>query len=258
MSRPARSRTEPTFEELRGALAALDLERGPAPLVRRVLWPSGDAEGERLAEAALDGEPVPERPAPDALPPLSLGVARRALDPPRGRMDLTPPEQVAQRRNRAGTRRVLAAAAALLVVWIGGVAAAWGLLEWRGREVDRLEREVAELEAPADEARELLERVRSLEDYADRSRSALEAFREVAVHLPEGLTLTSLSYRKGRGVTLRGQAPRPDAIYEYVSRLETSPMFAAVQPEGITSRTTPAGPVSEFRLATTLTGSAAP
>jgi Tfp pilus assembly protein PilN len=114
---------------------------------------------------------------------------------------------------------------------------------------------VALLEQSATKVRELKERITSFEQYADRSRSALECLREISALLPEGVDLSSFSYKKGSSLSLRGECGSPEPIYSYVQALQQCPLFTEVKTEGVRSKMTQGGAQkSEFSLTATLPG----
>ncbi len=145
--------------------------------------------------------------------------------------------------------------------WVGGLAALWmlgvGMLyvaaAVEGARVETLRSTVAGLEGPAEEAGVLRRRIASLEQYADRTYSALEVLREVSALLPDGVELTSFTYRKGDRVNIRGEAGRVPPIYDFFEALEASLLFVEVSPEGVTQA--PGGRRRpDFRLTARLPG----
>ena len=86
------------------------------------------------------------------------------------------------------------------------------------------------------EVRRLRTKLREVETYADRSRSALETLRVVSEALPDGIEFSSMVYRKGASVSLRGEAQETAEIYELQQNLEASGMFTDVKSDGITMK----------------------
>lgn len=181
------------------------------------------------------------------------GVAARALAEERT-VDLAPREWAERRRYRRARRRLIAAGAGVLLVWLslmGAAVAFLGLEERRLQEV--LDKQQA-VEKPAAELRELRRKVRGLQLYADRSHSVLETLREAVSLMPDGVELTSFVYKKGRSVQLRGTCHRTEPIYEFFSRLEKSEFFTAVKPQGVTTRRRGREVISEFSVTCELPG----
>lgn len=241
-------------DEVNLTLTTLETEWSLTSDATLVVWFPGEPDptwAGRLGEAC--GLPVESASISD-LPPLTEGIVQRTLDDPTRVLNLAPAEWEAARRARSLTRRFTLSAAACFGLWlliVGGFLAA---LAVREANIQRLARHVDVLEKPAAEVRVLQGRVRSLEDYSDRSRSALEILRQVSQDLPAGLTLTSFSVRKGRTVSLRGEADAVNAVYDFFSALEKSGLFKEVKPEGVTSKPSSGRARSEFRVTATLPG----
>ena len=71
--------------------------------------------------------------------------------------------------------------------------------------------------------------------------------------LPEGVELLSFSYRKGKSLALRGEAAEANSVYDYVTALQQSGLFAEVKPEGIVTKAGAGGAlVSDFKINATL------
>ena len=167
-------------------------------------------------------------------PKLSEGVARRLAEG--GGTNLAPEAWGEAEAKRMSRRRMLRTAVAFAVVWRLAVGAFLAGLNWRRGQLARLETQVAAVEGPAMEVRRLRTKVREFEAYADRSRSALESLRVIAESLPEGIEFSSMVYRKGANVVLRGEAPEPAGIYKLQQNLEASGMFTDVKSDGITMK----------------------
>ena len=65
--------------------------------------------------------------------------------------------------------------------------------------------------------------------------SALEVLRQVVEPMPDRLVLESWSFRLHEGVKARGIAGASDAVYDYVARLRTNPLFRAAKVESVGS-----------------------
>ena len=186
------------------------------------------------------------------LPRLSEGVARRAAEPAEPlAMDLAPDEWRAADAARALRRRMWRAATIFLATWAVGVGAFLALLNVQRGRMDRLQAQVAEVEGPAREIRQLRGKVLEFAQYADRTHSALECLRVVAETLPEGMDLASFIYRKGSTLSLRGEADEPDKVYRFILAMENTRRFMEVKSEGIN---TPPGQKSKFNILVRLQG----
>ncbi len=241
-------------EEINQTLTTLETEWGLGARASLVVWFEGlaDMEWARNLETAC-GLPVRAATLAD-LPPLTEGIARRALEETNRTLNLAPPEWESARKSRNATRRIITAAAACVGVWLLAVVVFLGALRLRDGSRARLDIHVKVLEKPAGEVRTLQSRIRALEQYADRTRSALELLRQVSADLPGELTLTSFAFRKGKTLSLRGEADAVNAVYDFFAAMEKSGLYTEVKPEGVTSK--PAGGRSraEFRVSGTLPG----
>ena len=186
-------------------------------------------------------------------PPLTEGIVRRALEDPERTLNLAPPEWDTARKSRNASRRIVAAAAACVAIWLVAVVGFLVALELRQASLNRLRTRVEVLEKPAGEVRVLQSRTKALEDYGDRSRSSLELLRQISADLPEGLTLSTLSFRKGKNLNLRGEADAVNAVYDFFASMEKSGLYTTVTPEAVT-RKSGAQARAEFRWSGTLPG----
>jgi Tfp pilus assembly protein PilN len=207
---------------------------------------------EKLREAC--GVEVDSRSL-DSLPPLTEGLARRTAAKGDTALNLAPPEWRTQESGRRTKKSLLIASVAFLVVWLAGVSAFIGGLKIQENRRDQMKSSVAVLEQSAAKVKELKDKISSFEQYADRSRSALECLREITALLPQGVDLSSFSYKKGSTLSLRGECGTPEPIYSYVQALQQSPLFTEVKTEGVRSKASQGGvQKSEFSLTAGLPG----
>ncbi len=253
-ARPDPEELDVLAEELQLTLTALEMQWGIEQVHELVAWFPQDPTPDRVTRlGAAVGLPARAEPLA-GIPPLTEGAVRRACDDPSKVLNLAPPEWAAARHSREATRQFALAAAVCWAVWFIAVGGFLIALYLREASVERLRRYVEVLEKPAAEVRATQARIRSLEVYADRTRSALEILREVSADLPPGLTLTSFSLRKGRSVSLRGEADAVNAVYDFFATLERSGLFKEVKPEGVTSKPSGGRARTEFRVTAVLPG----
>ena len=264
-------------DETAYTLTALEAERGVADGVKLGLWygavktppkliapdavplkvqpPAGDPPAvlmEKLRAAC--GVEMDSRSL-DSLPPLTEGLARRVAVKGDTLLNLAPPEWRAQEHGRRTKKSLLIASIAFLVVWLAGVSVFTGGLKVQENRRNQLKLSVAVLEKSATKVKELKDKITMFEQYADRTRSALECLREISALLPQGVDLSSFSYKKGASVSLRGECSTPEPIYSYVQALQQSPLFTAVKTEGVRSKMGQSGvQKSEFSLTASLPG----
>jgi len=222
--------------EVEYSLMTMELECGPALLKTVGLWYSSESAylKDRIAEAL----PVSvESGALDSLPPVSEGAAARMFDA--GAVNLVPAVWRSAGMARQFKKRMLTAAAVLLSVWVIMVGAGAGTMLYRRSGIDRLSSEAESLVAPAMQVRDLRRRVVLVKRYTDKRDSALEYLREISAILPEGIDLSSFSYRKGEGVKISGAANAVDLVYRFKNAIDGSEMFKEAALTG--PRKTPKG-----------------
>ena len=170
--------------------------------------------------------PVTVLPLAD-LPPVSRGIAMRLLARPDG-LDLTPESWRSAERSARFRRRTVAAAAAVVSVWLLGLAAVFGGLLYQQKRVTWMQAELARWQAPSLEVRAMRRRVAMIEPYTDKADSALECLREVSRAKPDGIDITSFAYRKGDGVKLTGDADSSGLVIDFNRQLSLSQLFSEV------------------------------
>ncbi len=190
----------------------------------------------------------------EALQSLSEGLARRATRPADQRLDLAPAHWSTEMQDRRARRAAVKIGGTVLAIWVAAVLVFLALWQISSAKLNRAKAEAAKLAGPAKEVEQIKEQVAALQKYSDRQSSGLECLREVSAQLPDGVDLTSFSYRKYREVGLRGEADNSDPIYEFIARLEKSTMFTNVAPEGVTDENRGGRRRSQFRLTCGLKG----
>ncbi|MBP5511748.1 MAG: hypothetical protein J6Z49_12595 [Kiritimatiellae bacterium] len=76
------------------------------------------------------------------------------------------------------------------------------------------------------------ERVNLILSYTDRTKSALEQLKFISEKLPDGITLTAITYRKTDGVKVSGEADQPELVYEFKNAMTANPAFQQVMMTG--------------------------
>lgn len=229
----------------------LDLPRGIPLRVWILDAPLQSALSARLRK--IPGRMIEVRSA-DALPELSEGLARRSARA--DRLNLLPAEwRESAARGRARRKLIVS------TLWLVGV---FALLLLAGALVFSIQQRMtrslrirlAALEEPRKEMLALQDRLTALEQYSDPKGSVLESLREIVLALPQGIELTSFSFRKGASVLLRGQAAAPDPVYDFIQALQKSGFFQEIEPAPVQTRPD-AGPMPvQFSITCKLTGNA--
>ncbi len=211
--------------EVSHSLMALELEHGGGAATSVTLCLTEDAPGDLLQRltAACGGEV--KTLALEALPSVTEGLARRAVDRASGRMDLTPDAWRSSERAALLKGRLITAVGSLVLVWILTIGALLGVMAYQKRRVAVLGEDLVAWEVPGMQVREMRRRVYMIERYKDVKTSSLECLREVSSVLPSGMELTSFSYRKGEALKLSGEAGSVDLVYAFKNKLDAGDIF---------------------------------
>ncbi|MBI2440231.1 MAG: PilN domain-containing protein [Lentisphaerae bacterium] len=221
--------------DLGALIVALDLEHGAMPLKGLDCW-SRDMEMNLIVPRLQRelGNVAVRVQSLESLPPLSEGLARRALAPGfvqgrPGALDLVPPAWRLEVAGRLFRRRLVIAAGAALGLWVAAVGGFLIGFQWNRLQLKRLETRLAELQPAADEVRRLQRQVHSFETYLDRQYSALECLREISTLLPTNVDLTAFQFKKGKTISLRGEALAVEPIYDFKKVLDQSALFKSIE-----------------------------
>lgn len=189
-----------------------------------------------------------------SLPPLSEGLARRAIERGPHMLDLAPPDWRASFASKRFMRNLLTASLAFFAVWLVAVSALFAAVKLQQRRLASARAELAALRAPAQEVEQIKEQVRALERYLDPTFSALECLREISARIPPGVDLTAFTYKKYGQIALRGEADSSDPIYDFFQALEKTELFPEVKPEGVTQQQRGGRAKSQFKVTINLPG----
>jgi len=163
------------------------------------------------------------------LPSTERGVALRELSGD-GLLDLTPAPWRLAATSKRTRRQMVVTALCVLGVWALFVGGGLGWLAVEEARLVKLEEDEVRWMEPANEVRRLRLQVDMIERYTDRTHSALECLREISALQPQGLDLTSFTYRKGEGLDLDGEADSGPLVNEFNEKLNQSKLFADVKP----------------------------
>ncbi len=243
--------------EMGSLLLSLDLEQGEKPLASMNVW-HGISGCEKIIERLREeyGKEIAANPL-DSLPPLSEGLARRALSPPfffKAGAGLETVIDLVPRKWRTAVdaarlkKQVITGMAVLFGTWLLAMTLLSVGYNSSLRRLKRIEQRMAELQEPSDDVRALQRRVNSFEQYLDRKWSALECLLEISSLLPGDVSLTSFQFKKGKNVVVRGESKSVDPIIDYNERLGASPLFSSVDMGAIQPRKRKEQTVQTFQM----------
>lgn len=146
-----------------------------------------------------------------------VGVAERTLEP--GSLNVLPESWaavLAETRFKAKLLRNLAIAGgiwALVMAVLFGVPVVYGFMTDHQKSLSREHAKVYR------SVRETKDKVELVKKYSDHDRGALEIMKAVSDRLPQGVELTSWSFKRDEGVKVSGEADNPDLVYEFKDQM---------------------------------------
>lgn len=252
---PASEADEEIARETALTLASLDLDREGEHPASFTLWHRGESPAgligifESQFQITAHTEPL------DSLPPLAQGLLKRTETRTGGRMDLAPVAWLQTETALRTKRRVILFSIIAASIWLTGMLALFGGLQFQRNRISSLTRELTELKGPAEKVKAIRERTQALTKYMDRSFSGLECLREISDRLPPGITLKSFNYHKNKNLEMSGEADEYALIADFKKDLERSKLF--VSSELTRTRRTREGK-EEFKVICTLPGGEQP
>jgi hypothetical protein len=216
-------------EEIRYTLLALEAEYGRGEPCGVTVWSDSEFPP-RLLELLKKqcGGSVTQHKL-TSIPPLSEGLALRTAGSRPHHVELVPREWIDLQRRKRLIKVASVTSIALLGIWLATVAIAGTVFAIQKAAYNRVAKEAARYEGPANAAKAAHSEMLSLEQYSDRSRSALECLLEISADLPEGVEISSFTYKKGDAVNLRGNSTRPETVYQFFQKLGTAEIFAGIK-----------------------------
>lgn len=227
--------------------------------IRKGMW-AGELEGwmtappkwhlvgdQSIADAWLPVlAPLAERPVEHvkALDPLELATASaRGAARETTRTNLIPAEHLSRYQQKFVDGLWLRGLGAAFALYIIAVGSYFGWLEYLRWQKNDVEAKVAALEPGVKKIAQMRTQIAILEEQIALRYAALDSLRAVAENLKEGLTLTSLSYRRGSLVlTGKGPSGKDAAVVEFRDALQDAksngkPMFGAVDVKNVNNTT---------------------
>lgn len=167
-----------------------------------------------------------DRDAPAAL--CAAGAARRSAES--AAFDLVPAawrDELADRRHR---RFILQAIVVGIALWVLAAAALFLGPSLLDKAIASEESALRTLDPAVQTVSDVRHRVRVIRTYMDRTFSPLEVFREICLLLPDGITFTSLRYRREDSrVTIGATASSTGLVYEFKRNVDKSETFSESQ-----------------------------
>lgn len=158
------------------------------------------------------------------------GVAERSLEP--GSLDALPEswrEVLAETRFKAKLVRAMVVAGSVWALAMGvlfGVPVAYGFM------TDYQKQLCKEHQKQYRAVSEMRDKVKLVRKYSDHSRGALEILKAVSDRMPEGVELTSWSFKREEGVKFAGEAEDANAVYRFKDLMTETEVFADVVLQG--------------------------
>ncbi len=160
------------------------------------------------------------------------------------------PDEWRERRHTARLRlQLVRAGIALAAVYVLALAVFVWRLEASRSRTNAIAREIKNRDGEYVKARQLRGELLAMQQQLEQKYSVLEVLREVAAGMPETMKLNYFVYKKDGQVTIRGQAPSSQAIFDFIGRVKKSDLFSEVKPISVP---TGAGGLTRFEIVCTL------
>ena len=216
---------EDLVREVMLSMLHAEAEHASLPLNKVVMASAHTLPGSSASLQDLTGMAVRQISLPDENID-ALGIAWRTVDAQMAvALDLTPAAWKQQAASAVTQRRFLFGLGAAVAVWVISAAVLWGgpvvlekLVKWREQQIQKIASDYKQVA-------NAMERVKLIRNYMDRSNSVLESMRTVVISQPEGVDLTSLTYRRGESIKVSGEALDPSNVYAFKDGIENNPPF---------------------------------
>ena len=129
-------------------------------------------------------------------------------------------------------RRLNLSVAVAFGVWLFAVVAAVGGLFVVDALTGRVAAQSKRHQREYKQVNDMRERVELVKRYSDHNRGVLEILKAVSDRQPDGMTFTSLQFKRDEGVKISGEAEQPSMVYEFKNALVKSEAFATVNLRG--------------------------
>jgi len=145
------------------------------------------------------------------------GVARRTQEG--SSLDVTPADWAELRTEARFKKKLIAFLIAAAAGWVLLMGVLFGVPFVYGQLTER-QKTLSKRHARAyGEVKEMRDKVKLVQQYSDHARGSLEMLKAVSDRMPEGITLTSFTYRRGERLSIVGEAEQPTDVYEFKNAL---------------------------------------
>lgn len=145
------------------------------------------------------------------------GVARRTQEG--ASLDVTPADWVELRTEARFKKKLVAFLVAAAAGWVLLMGVLFGVPFVYGQMTER-QKTLSKRHARAyGEVKEMRDKVKLVQQYSDHARGSLEMLKAVSDRMPEGITLTSFSYKRGERLSVVGEAQQPTDVYAFKNAL---------------------------------------
>ena len=145
------------------------------------------------------------------------GVARRTQEG--SSLDVTPADWMELRTEARFKKKLIAFLIAAAAGWVLLMGVLFGVPFAYGQMTER-QKTLSKRHARAyGEVKEMRDKVKLVQQYSDHARGSLEMLKAVSDRMPEGVTLTSFTYRRGERLSIVGEAQQPTDVYAFKNAL---------------------------------------
>ena len=145
------------------------------------------------------------------------GVARRTQEG--SSLDVTPADWTELRTEARFKKKLIAFLIAAAAGWVLLMGVLFGVPFVYGQMTDR-QKTLSKRHARAyGEVKEMRDKVKLVQQYSDHARGSLEMLKAVSDRMPEGITLTSFTYKRGERLSIVGEAQQPTDVYAFKNAL---------------------------------------
>ncbi len=223
---PALGAEDFTRELLFSCLGA-EVDFGARPIASCHIFTLAPLDPAALEAIAAATQTAPQVTPLDSFAACTRGLALRTMES--AALDLTPALWRTREKEAAQKKKMLIFAAAAGGLWVLIAAALFTGPVIYGRMADRVTRRTNLQQKHYTSVLELKNRVELIERYTRRERSALNTLRACVADMPQGITLSALTYNHARGLTVQGDSPETSEVYQFKDALDATGVYTDVK-----------------------------